>query len=223
MLKLKSDIIFSSGNFGFISKPGLLFLSAIIILFSDGCKKGEEDPFFSLKTRSARLKNTWKLVASTRSETESYVLPEMTSVTNSEYDGEKEIIVINSGLTTTDTLYYRLQYEFRRDNRYQKKYVGKTTDHSTNDIIIYEEGRWEFLTRSKTENVQNKEQLLLMPEKITSATEENELNYETETWTLVRLSRNEIKAVIEENYSNSLSGYQHSIMQTLEFTTGSIE
>lgn len=223
MLKLKSDIIFSSGNFGFISKSALIFLAAIIILFSDGCKKGEEDPFFSLKTRSARLKNTWKLVASTRSETESYILPEITSVTNSEYDGEKEIIVINSGLTTTDTLYYKLQYEFRRDNRYQKKYVGKTTDHSANDVIIYEEGRWEFLTRSKTENVQNKEQLLLMPEKITSATEENELNYETETWTLVRLSRNEIKAVIEENYSNSLSGYQHSIMQTLEFTTGSIE
>jgi hypothetical protein len=222
-LKLKSDIIFSSGNFGFISKPALIFLSAIIILFSDGCKKGEEDPLISLRTRTARLKNTWKLISATRSETESYVLPEMTIVTNSEYDGEKEIILTNSGQTITDTLFYNVQYEFQRDYRYQKKYVGKNPDNPADNVILYEEGRWEFLTRSKTENVRNKEQLLLMPEKITAATEENELNYETVTWTLVRLSHNEIKAVIEENYSNSLSGYQHSIMQTMEFTTGSIE
>lgn len=201
----------------------LLLVIFIVLSVITGCKKGEEDPLISLRTRTARLKNTWKLISATRSETESYVLPEMTIVTNSEYDGEKEIILTNSGQTITDTLFYNVQYEFQRDYRYQKKYVGKNPDNLADNVILYEEGRWEFLTRSKTENVRNKEQLLLMPEKITAATEENELNYETVTWTLVRLSHNEIKAVIEENYSNSLSGYQHSIMQTMEFTTGSIE
>lgn len=43
-----------------MNKILLLFIGLSLVL--GACRKGEDDPFFSLKTRDARLKGEWKLV-----------------------------------------------------------------------------------------------------------------------------------------------------------------
>ncbi|MFH2141789.1 MAG: hypothetical protein ABIJ97_05165 [Bacteroidota bacterium] len=206
----------------FVKKEYFLLLLISLSVFT-GCKKGEEDPFLSLRTRSARLKNTWKLVSATKSETETYILPEQSYVRNSIYDGEKEITTYVSEQTYSDTVFYHLQFDFKKDHRYKRKYTGESPDDPSFNVILYEEGRWEFLSKSKTEDVKNKEQLILIPERAYSEFEDVVLNFQPVTWNLLRLSQNELRVEIVENFSNSLSGYEHAILQNLIFETGSVE
>jgi hypothetical protein len=59
----------------YISKLGIIALVGIVTL--QGCKKGENDPLISLKSRDARITGTWELTSQETTETE-----------KQEFDGE---------------------------------------------------------------------------------------------------------------------------------------
>ena len=132
----------------------LLILS--VGLFS--CKKGDEDPFFSLRTRKARLVNTWKLTEATGIISEKYTLFEIDIMTQLTYDGEKQIkIKTENDNSVTDTSYCKIQYKFNKNNTYEKKMIETIPGNSSYYVWETEEGKWDFLSRSRKEHIKNKE------------------------------------------------------------------
>lgn len=81
-----------------------ILASLIAIMFSvmlfDGCKKGEEDPFLSLRSRDSRIEGTWKLVSVEKSVT-STDNTSTTTVTTKETDVES-LSYNGSSLTETN-------------------------------------------------------------------------------------------------------------------------
>ncbi|MCX7768135.1 MAG: hypothetical protein N2110_03810 [Flavobacteriales bacterium] len=79
------------------------------------CKKGENDPFFSFKSRNARLKGTWKLVGKEAVLGNSVLVgqaPPVNYYVASTYDGTKEIMTITSNNITTKMVYYDSEITF---------------------------------------------------------------------------------------------------------------
>ena len=178
----------------------------IVLLFS--CKKGEDDPFISLQTRKARLVNTWKLIEISGTINEDYSLYENSVSTQIAYDGEKEIrTTTDNGSTTYDTVYYRVEYTFSKDYTYRKK----RTETSPQDPGLYdymvEEGRWDFLSKSKQDHFKNKERIILTPVRYFNDNENYQLEYVSYVWILTRLSGKELKVSEENEYNNYVSGY----------------
>ncbi|GAB4285625.1 MAG: hypothetical protein Kow0068_11070 [Marinilabiliales bacterium] len=184
----------------------LILITIPIILFS--CKKGEEDPFISLHTRKARLTNTWKLIEMSYKLNESYSLYENTLNITSYYDGAKEIKTITENSSTQyDTVYYRIEYTFKKDYTYTKKRTETSPkDARLNDYMI-EEGIWDFLSKSKTQNYKNKERIILTPTRYYNDNENYQLQYFSYVWDLVKLSSDELKVSVNNEYYNYVSGY----------------
>lgn len=93
----------------------LLLLFGALFTAMTACKKGENDPFFSFKSRNARLKGTWKLVGKEASLGNSVVVgqtPPVNFYVASTYDGTKEIMTITSTNITTKIVYYDSEITF---------------------------------------------------------------------------------------------------------------
>ena len=68
------------------------FVAILSLTFLAACKKGENDPFLSLRTRNARITGTWKLTAQETTQTDVY--GGVTEVYSTTFDG--------TNLTMTD-------------------------------------------------------------------------------------------------------------------------
>lgn len=145
----------------------LLTFGAVLFLLTvnvSSCKKGDHDPFFSLKTRKARLTGKW--VVSSSEDVSMY-----TNISNNDssniivtktvtsFDGYNEKmtyeITIN-GVATNDIPLlaygiYTEEFEFKKDGTFSKIKNG-------NEI---REGNWMFLGKNKDTKIKNKEALLL--------------------------------------------------------------
>lgn len=196
----------------------LFSLFLLIILACTGCRKGEEDPVISLRTREMRLKNTWDLISSESTVSEEYGLSATNKVITAQYDGEKEIISENAGGTYTyDTLWYTKEYIFRKGKSYTMKYIQTDPDVPSFRYEMNEKGRWEFLSRSKSRDVKNKEQLLLIPELQQDDMQDAAIDFPHITWNIVRLANNELVIEIRKEISNTLSGYSYNEVTMMNF------
>lgn len=130
------------------------------------CKKGENDPFMSLRSRKARLAGEWKLSSSEGKSEQTYM--GSTSTTTRTYDGTTETTVQTLGggspMTTTST--YTLQLTIEKDGTYTQVH----TDTEDGEVTTTK-GTWIFLKRSKENELKNKEAILLTQ---TSTTEGGE-------------------------------------------------
>jgi hypothetical protein len=72
-----------------------LFLMVFSGVFFTGCKKGEEDPFLSLKSRDSRVTAKWKLTKIEGSSTNSFAGSSFTTTTS--YNGTIYTITSSSG------------------------------------------------------------------------------------------------------------------------------
>ncbi len=103
-------------------------LATILFLFTtilfDGCKKGENDPFLSLKSRKARVAGEWKLTSGT------------ITFSSSGFSGTATLDGVNltaDGFSTP----YTVAFELDKDGTFKRT----TTDDG--DIEI-ETGTWDF-------------------------------------------------------------------------------
>lgn len=130
----------------------LLFIS-IGILF-DSCKKGENDPFFSFKTRSSRLKGEWMLMSG-----------EITTTTGSNtsvetYNGATMITTVN-GLEI-DNKTYTDNITFDKEGTYTRSGLTDTLSYT-------EEGYWAWIHKNKKAELKNKEAIGMSSTKYTDS------------------------------------------------------
>ena len=148
----------------------ILSLAAIALMANlSSCKKGENDPFLSLKSRKARVVGEWTVtkeegtsqdiskisfggvtVTTTTNETSTYngALYTSTSVTTSSAGGNP--------LENTYNDVYTQSYTFEKDGSFTLETVY-TGQNYTEKI----EGTWAFVGKSKTAELKNKEAIAL--------------------------------------------------------------
>jgi hypothetical protein len=133
-----------------IKKSAYIFLAISFILTS--CKKGEEDPFFSLKSRKARLKGEWKLT-----DIEGAHTNDNYSYTSSYSDGVRTDIRSDGDINS-----YRFNLDFKFDG---KKNFKQFLYFSYLDNSYFEsetlEGVYAFEGASKNDNLKSKEAIIL--------------------------------------------------------------
>ena len=183
-----------------------LLLSALVIAGSfSGCKKGENDPFLSLRSRKSRLEGNWVIVKEEVSETN--INASTTEIIQSVYDGKMKITTTTTTVgtistTVIDTLKYTFNFDIKKDGNY------KITAANENKIdIVTTEGTWLFLGKSKLNDLKNKEAILLTTTKqvVSSNPVANSVNYEGLnglTIVIDALKNKEMMTIVEENSSN---------------------
>ncbi len=126
-------------------KKNILFIALGLIIGSvtlTGCKKGENDPFLSLKSRDARITANWKLVKVESSDVSTD--PSGTDTETSTYDGTTMNYAYNG--TTYSTFSYSLSVEILKDGTYTSTEV---VDGDTETI----NGRWVWMNSAKNKTM----------------------------------------------------------------------
>ena len=72
----------------------IIFL--IGILAFNSCKKGENDPFISLRSRDARITGTWNLTGYTKTQTQYMPFNQTTTTTTQTYNGSSMVVTSGS-------------------------------------------------------------------------------------------------------------------------------
>jgi hypothetical protein len=163
-----------------------ILLIAAVALVAPACKKGDNDPGLSLKSRASRLAGEWSL--------DSYTLK--TNTTERDSDGDRYVTdseltltgnsatskstttytpAVGTGSTSTSQLTgtvsdYKVTIE--KEGTYKRSWTIKNTSSSvtfggttvTNTIdntsVVEEEGTWQFLNKNKSEELKNKEAVM---------------------------------------------------------------
>lgn len=129
----------------------LVFSSTFLI---DACKKGDNDPFLSLKSRTARLKGDWKLTAGSITTTTG------SNSTVETYDGATLITSVNGIQVANEP--YTDNITFEKKGKYTRSGVDGTVSFS-------EEGYWAWINKSKDADLKNKEALGMSSTKYTDS------------------------------------------------------
>ncbi len=168
----------------------VLFLLAVNVT---SCKKGDHDPFFSLKTRTSRLTRKWVLSGSEAETTHTYTTvgkttyntegpgavatytPPTSIIDNTviSFDGSTEtttetvsssnINVPSSSSTFVKQKNYTEEFEFKKDGTF----LHTKVDENWTTVL---EGNWMFLGKNKEQKLKNKEAILLNYTKNNSTT-----------------------------------------------------
>jgi hypothetical protein len=131
-----------------------------------GCKKGDGDPFLSLKTRKSRVAGEWTLTKG-----------EGTRVTTSGSMTTNEAIAYADGVetttttttpataTTTSTNKYTTEYDFEKDGTFT---LTDTDNNNSTPDVTTTKGTWNFT--GGVGDAKNKSQIVLTITSITSGT-----------------------------------------------------
>ena len=157
----------------------LLFLAAGALVLTanlSSCKKGENDPFLSLKSRKARVSGEWtvtKMEGTYSSVDSSDPLSNYSST--SSYDGTTETGTYTSAGNTGayDPETYTQTYTFEKEGTFSMIYAVGTSSYTV-------EGNWIFLGKNKNAELAKKEAILLT---ITKEVNTEDGVSETETFT----------------------------------------
>lgn len=140
----------------------LLFLGGtamILVANLSSCKKGENDPTLSLKSRKARLTGEWTVTNIVKANSEvNSSNPFFNTTTSGSYaNGILTEVTTNtsSGIVTqTSTEEITTTYEFLKDGTYVQ-----TNVHSNfTDVIT---GNWIFMGKNKAQDLKKKESIML--------------------------------------------------------------
>lgn len=115
----------------------LSFLFLFVLIFS-ACKKGENDPFLSLKSRDARIQGTWVLKESSHTEQNSN---NISSSSYSETYNGSLITVAETGYPTY-SVSYTSEIKIEKGGNYMNTTVINGDTYTT-------EGSWWWLTDNK--------------------------------------------------------------------------
>ncbi len=134
----------------------VIILLAIIPALFPACKKGENDPAFSLRSRNSRISGEWTMQSATWNNPD-------TTVT---YDGENMVFKHDTGDGfTSDTLQMQNNMTFNKDGTYEEVTITDyPTDWRGNGFPAYTltetvKGLWNFTGGNS--DTKNKSRLLL--------------------------------------------------------------
>jgi len=123
-------------------KNKFLILLMLVVLASpifNSCKKGADDPFISLRSRTSRLKGAWDLTSGTETGTTD-------SSAYTKTFTESIVTITSGGQTTTNT--HSEKMEFLKDNAFKGTKIN-------NGVASIGEGFWAFM--DGYDDVKNKE------------------------------------------------------------------
>lgn len=140
---------------------------AIVLAGLFGCKKGEDDPFLSLKSRKSRLTGEWKVSQMTSKEAEQNTFFLTSSGTNSTYDGTTLTTTEeHGGVSETYSSNFSQEFTFEKDGTY-KMVITETEDGESYTETT--EGNWIFLGKNKNADLKNKEAISLSQTKFSTS------------------------------------------------------
>jgi len=113
------------------NKSTYLFLLIVVILFN-GCKRGEDDPFISFRSRKARVTGKWKMTSIKRTSIRDYTT-EIFTGNGSTYTRTEQ----NSNGSNFSTGIYTYEITFKKDGSY-------TAQINRDGNIANIEGKWNF-------------------------------------------------------------------------------
>jgi hypothetical protein len=172
-----------------------LALAAVVVVSGasfTACKKGENDPGLSLKSRKGRLTGEWKLTKGTETNTSGG------STSTKNFDGTSLTQTAGGG-SITGTFAYTLTID--KEGTYEYK-MSETIGGSTN--IDTQKGRWSFLGKNKDGEIKNKEAIVLMETSYTSGTTSTTTSNPTSgaIWTIDQLKNKEMIVKGKETYTS---------------------
>lgn len=129
--------------------PLILLCMAAITLAS--CKKGDNDPLLSLRTRSARVVGEWKLHSGSIVYTEPFSPDIRETYTN--YQVTRD----TAGRSVTNAFTWMLSFE--NDGTFTQVITETTSGNVSREILT--KGRWQFLLRNEKEDLKNREAIIL--------------------------------------------------------------
>jgi len=190
---------------------------AIIALVFSGCKKGENDPFISLKSRTSRLTNTWELSAmdyTTTSVNSTYTFSYKYSYSSGIQTVTSTTTVGGSSSTTTSTSTLTKKITFEKDGTYKVE-INDDGDLSTI------EGNWAWLGKSKPAELADKEAVMLSSTKEVDGSDTDNYSGKSNDFddmlVFDKLSSKEL--VVLYDYTNTDSdGYSYTRKGTITFT-----
>ncbi len=188
----------------------LLTISVILITLSfSGCKKGENDPFISLKSRTSRLAQDWKLTSGTVTETDTY--NGSTDVDTYTYTDATETHTSGGNSTT---------HAYSMELSIDKKGTYKTTTIDDGDVNT-EEGSWMWTRKVKNQDLKNKEAIYLRETSYTYGS--NSYSYSGKSndvdniWVIDKLSSKELVILYDYKETDS-DGEIYTVKGTMTFT-----
>ena len=193
----------------------LTLIAAVLSGAMVSCKKGENDPFLSLRSRKARVAGEWTVTAF---ESKSMTVDNgsnSTLTTTATYNGSAETSVETisvGGASTTETTVssYTMSLDIDKDGTYELTQSGT-------DGTYTEKGTWLFVGKSKENELKNKEAIMLVTES------ESSTGYNT-TYTgldgrifVIDQLKNKEMSLTLESSSNGSDGSTSSFSNKLTF------
>lgn len=178
-----------------------------VLTGSLGCKKGEDDPALSLRSRKARLTGEWKVSSSNEVATYTSEMG-LTSTATTTFDGTTETTdYVATGFESHSTRQVTMDLTFEKDGTYKmmrtEVEAGETYSETT-------EGNWAFIGKSKKAGLKNKEAVALSLTKYSDSDGYNEtldgsfLNFQT--LIISQLKNKEIVVSYDESSTESSFG-----------------
>ncbi|MBN8701670.1 MAG: hypothetical protein J0M08_01270 [Bacteroidetes bacterium] len=202
-----------------MKKQVIILLTAVLAstMLFDSCKKGENDPFLSLRSRKARLVGEWKLTAGEETYTSSNSVSSTT--TSRTYDGSNRTSTTNGSSSTTA---YVESWTFEKDGTYKMSANGGS---GAGVWTIEESGTWNFMGGVGEEKKKSQIILYTLSYKETSGTSANNVINEytatgaSATSTIMKIDelRNKKIVFIYDNSYTPSSGTSTSLKGTKTF------
>ncbi len=168
----------------------LLLICSIVIGFTS-CKKGEDDPFLSLKSRDSRLKGEW--VMKSASITDTYSASGLSSTSTTTYNGTQMTETVATG---SDTWAYTYNITIEKDGTCKMVEVddGSTTNY---------EGTWVWSHKNKSNETKNKEiiNFTYTKETYNSSTYQYTGISVDESWQIQKLASKELIVKLSATYT----------------------
>lgn len=143
---------------------GFPLLFSVFFLGLSSCKKGENDPFLSMKTRKSRLCHEWVLESgeSNRKYVNNGGQANNLESYNYLYQNDKSTYTytLNGEVKDTETGKFERTIQFNKDYTWESHEVS----YHENGNLNYDEvvkGNWAFTHKSKQDDYKNKERIYL--------------------------------------------------------------
>lgn len=193
-----------------------LAIFTIALVFS-GCKKGENDPFISLKSRTARIANTWELTSEdykTTSVNSTYSYTDTYSYSNGIETSTETYSSGGSSQTNTYTSTYTHEISIKKDGTF-------TMDENNDGDLTSNEGNWIWLGKNKNMELADKEAIVFNTTKdVNGGNTDNysgKSNPFDQELVIDKLSSKELVILFDYSYTNS-DGHTYTQKGTMTYT-----
>ncbi len=166
-------------------KKFLIFIIVIALVapFFTACKKGEDDPFLTIKSRNARLIGEWEMVD--YNETSITTTSNTTTTTTTTYSGTtytNTVVDDNGSDSNTGTVAYSVT--FNNDGTFDRVVnITVNNDTYTSVTITTDKGVWYWACKNNELDTKNKEVLVMqLSSQITTFTAGSYNTTDSYTW-----------------------------------------